>query len=349
MEFCELTMGVDELMDGPAPAEPQSRGTHLPVMLSDVMDTLEPLEGLRIVDGTFGAGGYSRSFLANGAQVIAIDQDPGVAGFARALEKEFGPRFEFVAGRFSEMDQLVPETKAQPVDAVVLDIGVSSMQLDQPERGFSFLREGPLDMRMSGAGQSAADMVNTCSERELADLIFMFGEERKSRRIAKAIVEKRAATPIVSTLQLAELIEKTIGRKPGSNHPATRSFQALRIAVNGEMDELVEGLFAAERLLQAGGRLLVVTFHSLEDRIVKRFFDGGKSAAARSRHLPPVPLDAVPWSPVAKARKASKEEVAHNPRARSAILRVGVRTNAAPRKVSRAGLGVPGSAMRGAA
>ncbi|RYE88028.1 MAG: 16S rRNA (cytosine(1402)-N(4))-methyltransferase RsmH, partial [Hyphomicrobiales bacterium] len=255
---------------------------HVPVLLAEVLAALQPLSGARIVDGTFGAGGYSRALLEAGASVIAIDRDPSVAPHVERLSADFPKTFEFIAGEFAALDQLV----TQPVDGVVLDIGVSSMQLDEADRGFSFMREGPLDMRMSGEGDSAADLVNTLEEAELANLLFAYGEERKSRRIAHAVVAARGIEPITTTTQLARLIEKTIGRKPGDNHPATRSFQALRIAVNAEFDQLVEGLFASERLLDEGGRLAVVTFHSLEDRIAKRFFEPEKGGPAQSRHLP---------------------------------------------------------------
>ncbi len=251
--------------------------------------------------------------------------------------------FSFVAGAFAELDQLA----SGPIDGVVLDIGVSSMQLDEAGRGFSFMREGPLDMRMEAAGDSAADLVNGLEEAELANLLFAYGEERKSRRIAHSIVAARAAQPIATTTELARLVEKAIGRKPGDAHPATRSFQALRIAVNDEFGQLVEGLFAAERLLGEGGRLAVVTFHSLEDRIVKRFFDPDKGAPTQSRHLPQVEAEPHRWVQVAKAVKASAGETARNPRARSAILRSAHRSAAVARAVNFDGLGVP--RFRGAA
>jgi len=319
--------------------------SHEPVLLSEVLDALAPLEGARIVDGTFGAGGYSRALAERGAEVVAIDRDPSVIGFADRLKADFPDRFTFVAGPFSELDSLVGDAA---VDGVVLDIGVSSMQLDQAERGFSFMRSGPLDMRMSREGESAADLVNSLAETDLANLIFAFGEERASRRIAKAIVAARAIEAIGDTLVLARIIEKAVGRKPGAPHPATRTFQALRIAVNGEFDELVAALFAAERLLPAGGRLAVVTFHSLEDRIVKRFFDQTKTAAPQSRHLPQsAPVEAC-WSPVRKAVKAGAAELGRNPRARSATLRSAMRTAVAARPARTTGLGVPGF-RRGAA
>ena len=325
------------------PVASQQSAPHVPVLLAEVLATLAPLEGATIVDGTFGAGGYSRALLEAGASVIGIDRDPNVASFAGALKAEFPSRFSFVPGAFAELDELA----TGPVDGVVLDIGVSSMQLDEPGRGFSFMREGPLDMRMAGEGDSAADLVNSLDETELANLLFAYGEERKSRRIAHSIVAARAAQPIRTTTELARLIEAAIGRKPGDMHPATRSFQALRIAVNDEFGQLVEGLFAAERLLTEGGRLAVVTFQSLEDRIVKRFFDPDKGGPTQSRHLPQVAAEASRWVSVSRATKPSAAEIARNPRARSAILRSGHRSAAPARNVNTAGLGVP--RFRGAA
>ena len=327
---------------GPAPESPDS--PHLPVLLDEVLTALQPLAGARIVDGTFGAGGYSRALLAAGASVVAIDRDPSDVPLAGQLSAEYPGRFRFVPGVFAELDSLAG---GEPVDGVVLDIGVSSMQLDEPGRGFSFMREGPLDMRMAGEGESAADLVNTLDEAELANLLFAYGEERKSRRIAHGIVAARAAAPIRTTIELARLIEKAIGRKPGDAHPATRSFQALRIAVNAEFDQLVEGLFACERLLPEGGRLAVVSFHSLEDRIVKRFLDPEKSAPLQSRHLPRAVAEELRWVEVRKAIRASAAELARNPRARSATLRQARRSAAAPRAVRYEGLGVP--RIRGAA
>ncbi|MCD7060143.1 16S rRNA (cytosine(1402)-N(4))-methyltransferase RsmH [Pelagibacterium xiamenense] len=322
-----------------------SKSSHESVLLAEVLDALGPLEGARVVDGTFGAGGYSRALLNAGAAVVGIDRDPGVKGFADAVSDDFPERFTFVAGRFAELDALVSGTH---IDAVVLDIGVSSMQLDQGQRGFSFQKAGPLDMRMSQDGTTAADLVNELGEKDLANLIFAYGEERASRRIAKAIVDARSEERIEDTLRLAQVIEKTVGRKPGAQHPATRTFQALRIAVNREFDELVEGLFAAERALSEGGRLAVVTFHSLEDRIVKRFFDAQKTAGPQSRHMPVTNQIEARWAPIRKAIKAGVPELARNPRARSATLRSAVRTGAPARPFSREGLGVPGFA-RGAA
>jgi len=317
---------------------PSADGPHQPVLLAEVLEALAPLEGARIVDGTFGAGGYSRALLRAGASVVGIDRDPSVESYAEALRAEFPDRFAFVPGTFSALDTLAGDAA---VDGVVLDIGVSSMQLDEAERGFSFLRDGPLDMRMAGEGESAADLVNTLDEADLANLIYGYGEERRSRRIAHTIVAARGTAPITTTGQLARLIERAVGRKPGDMHPATRSFQALRIAVNDELGQLVEGLFAAERLLPEGGRLAVVAFHSLEDRIVKRFLEPERAGPARSRHLPETARPAAAWARIAKARKATPEETARNPRARSAVLRSALRTAAPARPVSTEGLGLP--------
>lgn len=333
------------MRENPKADQGEAPQAHVPVLLQDVLIALAPLENAHVLDGTFGAGGYSRALLEAGAQVTALDRDPNVAEYAAALSKQFGDRFTFKQGVFSELDVLAPSD----TDRVVLDIGVSSMQLDEGARGFSFMREGPLDMRMGDAGPTAADLVNTLAEADLASLIFAYGEERKSRRIAAAIVAARGVQEITTTAQLAALIEKAIGRKPGDMHPATRSFQALRIAVNAEFDQLVEGLFAAERLLPEGGKLAVVTFHSLEDRIVKRFFAPEKAGPSQSRHLPQTEPETLRWRDVAKPVKAGKAELAVNPRARSATLRSGVRTDAPPREVSTKGLGVPGFHLRGAA
>jgi len=329
----------------PVPGNGGQSGPHIPVLLDEVLAALSPLAGSRIVDGTFGAGGYSRALLEAGAAVIAIDRDPNVRPYADALSAAFPDRFTFVSGTFSELDQLA--AAHAPIDGIVLDIGVSSMQLDEPGRGFSFMKEGPLDMRMSAEGESAADLVNGLEAEELANLLYAFGEERKSRRIAQFIVAARKDAVITTTSELARIIEKAIGRKPGDVHPATRSFQALRIAVNGEFDQLVEGLFAAERLLGVGGRLAVVTFHSLEDRIVKRFFDPHKAGPTQSRHLPQTMREEERWVDIAKARKSGAAELERNPRARSATLRSARRSGAPARSVSYEGLGVP--RVRGAA
>lgn len=331
-------------MPGPTGGTQSASKPHVPVLLDEVLEALHPVQGKRVVDGTFGAGGYSRALLAAGAEVIGIDRDPVVRKFADALGADYPGKFTFVSGTFSELDALAAD--AGLIDAVVLDIGVSSMQLDEAERGFSFMRDGPLDMRMSQAGVSASDLVNTLEETDLANLLFGLGEERKSRRIARAVVASRAEQPIETTAQLAAIIESAIGRRPGDMHPATRSFQALRIAVNREFDQLVHALFAAERLLGEGGVLVVVTFHSLEDRIVKRFLAQTEPGATGSRHLPRSDESLARWSPVAKAQKPGKAEIERNPRSRSAVIRSAVRTGATARPFSTKGLGVPGTNWR---
>ncbi len=299
---------------------------HAPVMLDEVVDALQPRAGQTVVDGTFGAGGYSRGILATGASVIAFDRDPTARRFAEGLPAE---RFRLVERRFSE---LADETGEGAIDAVVFDIGVSSMQLDEAERGFSFMRDGPLDMRMAATGPTAADLVNEAEPTELARILFVYGEERESRRIARAIARRREEQPFTRTLELAEFIEKAVGGRRGAKvHPATRSFQAIRIAVNEELSELEAGLAAAERALKTGGPLVVVTFHSLEDRIVKTFFSvrAGKTPAG-SRHAPPVAAGAAPSFQLSfnGALTPSAAELAANPRARSAKLRAAVRTEA---------------------
>lgn len=299
---------------------------HVPVLLNEVVDALAPAPGQMIVDGTFGAGGYTRAILAAGANVTAFDRDPTVKRFAQDLPAD---RFRLVEARFSEMDEVLGEGVA---DGVVLDIGVSSMQLDQAERGFSFMQDGPLDMRMGASGPTAADLVNTADPAELARIFFVYGEERESRRIARAIAKRREEQPFSRTLELAEFIEKALGGRRGAKiHPATRAFQGLRIAVNEELSELEAGLAAAERVLKPRGRLCVVTFHSLEDRIVKSFLAvrAGRTPAG-SRHAPPVQKGPAPSFQLLfnGAQGPTDEEVAANPRARSAKLRAAVRTDA---------------------
>jgi 16S rRNA (cytosine1402-N4)-methyltransferase len=306
-----------------------SEAPHKPVLIDEVLDALEAGPGKLIVDGTFGAGGYTRAILATGAEVLAIDRDPSTQQYAQALE---GERFRWMQGRFSEMERLLAEAGRGQADGVALDLGVSSMQLDQAERGFSFMRDGPLDMRMGDEGQTAAELVNETPEAELARIIFLYGEERRSRQIAKALVRRRTEQPFERTSDLAEAVERALGGRRGApTHPATRTFQALRIAVNEELAELEAGLDAAERALKAGGRLAVVTFHSLEDRIVKAFFTerAGRTPSG-SRHLPPQASGPKPSFELLfnGARAASEAETAANPRARSAKLRAGVRTQA---------------------
>ena len=316
---------------------------HIPVMLDEVCRALCPIRDSVIIDGTFGAGGYSRAFLKKHAgQVIAIDRDP--AALAAAQEWAGGyPNLTLVEGEYGDLDAIAKEHAEGPVNAVVLDIGVSSMQLDRGERGFSFLRDGPLDMRMSGEGESAADLVNRAEEKVLADIFFHYGEDRAARRIAKAVVRERGKAPITSTLRLAEIVSDVLPRpRPGQLHPATRVFQALRIAVNDELGELVRGLAAAETVLSPGGRLVVVTFHSLEDRIVKRYFQmASATTAGGSRHGPDQKLPAPRYERPAKPQAAGEQELARNPRARSARLRYGVRTGAAALPFDARAVGLP--------
>lgn len=316
---------------------------HIPVLLGPILQAVAPVAGLW-VDGTFGAGGYARGLLAAGAaRVIGIDRDPAVFRMADGWKGEYGDRLTLVEGTFSELDALAGEV----VDGVVLDLGVSSMQLDQAERGFSFQKDGPLDMRMGDSGVTAADLVNTVTEGELADIIFHYGEDRAARRIARAIV---AARPLGRTLDLVRVVERCLPRaKPGQSHPATRTFQAIRIAVNDEFGQLAEGLEAAERALKPGGQLAVVTFHSLEDRIVKRFFQIRSGAEGQGSRHAPVRVREKPAFTL-KTRRAigpDEAETARNPRARSAKLRIGVRTDAPAGHVDRAALGLPKPALGG--
>ena len=316
------------------------RAPHLPVLLRPILDLCAPISGTW-VDGTFGAGGYSRELLNAGAdRVIGIDRDPLAHQMAADWIGAFGGRLELKLGTFSDLDTLAGD----PVDGVVLDLGVSSMQLDQAERGFSFMKDGPLDMRMSQSGDSAADLVNTAAEGYLADVLYHFGEERASRRIARAIVEARAKEPLTRTLQLAELIARCLPRpKPGQSHPATRSFQALRIAVNAEFSQLAQGLAAAERALKPGGLLAVVTFHSLEDRVVKKFFQIASGNQSNANRYAPAAADTTARFEMVtrKAVAPDDDELADNARARSAKLRIGRRTDAPAQFISSEDLGLP--------
>ena len=305
---------------------------HLSVMLNEVLAAADPKPGDLVIDGTFGAGGYTRAFLQAGCEVIGLDRDPTVQPHADRLSAEYPETFRLIRRRFSEMAEALAEVGPSSCDIVVLDIGVSSMQLDQAERGFSFMKDGPLDMRMSDEGQTAADLVNTLDHGPLAHLIKEYGEERESGRIASAILRRRVEQPFSRTLDLAEVIERALGGRRGAPiHPATRTFQALRIAVNDELGELAEGLAAAEQVLKPGGRLVVVTFHSLEDRMVKRFLNerAGKGGGG-SRHLPPQAVVARPsFTLIGKGLvEASEAEAKDNPRARSAKLRAAIRTDA---------------------
>ena len=300
--------------------------SHTPVLLGEILKVAHPIRG-RWLDATIGAGGYAAALLKAGAShVTGIDRDPSVFDNLSALEKKFDQRLKFVQDLFSNMGEHV-----SALDGVVLDLGVSSMQLDQGARGFSFLRDGPLDMRMSQSGQSAADLVNTLSEVVLADTLFVYGEERASRRIAKAIIARRRIQPFERTLDLAELIKRVLPKtQSGQAHPATRTFQALRIAVNNEFQELFKGLHAAEKALAPNGLLVVVTFHSLEDRMVKRFFQARSSQSSRSnRFVPEIQMSKPAFELITKKAISAKfEEIKANSRARSAKLRVGRRTSA---------------------
>jgi 16S rRNA (cytosine1402-N4)-methyltransferase len=306
---------------------------HLPVLLAEVIAALAPRDGGLMIDGTFGAGGYSRAILAAAAgRVIGIDRDPAARPLALALESESGGRFTFLPGRFGDMVALLAERGITAVAGVTLDLGVSSMQLDQAERGFSFRQDGPLDMRMNNQdGPTAADLVNTLPEAELADLLWRYGEERHSRRIARAIVTDRKSDPFTTTGQLAGLLRRIVPRSKDNIDAATRSFQGLRIAVNDELGEITRGLSAAEQLLAPGGRLAVVSFHSLEDRVVKDFLRQRGGAAARpSRHLPAGEAERQPSFQLLsrKAIQPGDAEIAANPRSRSSRLRVAERTAA---------------------
>ena len=300
---------------------------HRPVMLAEVVRALQPGPGLTIVDGTFGAGGYTRAFLEGGASVFAFDRDPTTARFAEGIEA-LGA-FRLIHSPFSRMNDFIGEGE---VDGVALDLGVSSMQMDLAERGFSLMRDGPLVMRMSADGLSAAELVNEAEPGELVRIFRLYGEERQARRVVGALVRRRDEALFERTLDLAEVVEKALGGRRGAKvHPATRVFQALRIAVNAELSELEAGLAASERDLKAGGRLAVVSFHSLEDRIVKAFLnDRGGRQGEGSRHAPPRAIGAAPSFSLlhSGAMAPSEAEVAANPRARSAKLRAAVRTDA---------------------
>jgi len=304
---------------------------HVPVLLDEVLAALAPAPGDVVVDATFGAGGYSQALLEAGARVHAFDRDPDAIREGAALEARYAGRLSLHPHRFSGMAEEMRRIGVLSVDAVVMDIGVSSMQLDQAGRGFAFSSDGPLDMRMSQEGDSAADFLNRAAEEEIADVLYKYGEERQSRRVARAIV---AARPLRTTGDLARVVRKALGYHAGApKDPATRSFQAVRIHVNAELEELEIGLRAAEVLLREGGRLAVVSFHSLEDRIVKRFLREAAGATARaSRHLPEAAPAAAPtFAGLSRAIRPSDAETLRNPRARSATLRAAVRTSAPAR------------------
>jgi 16S rRNA (cytosine1402-N4)-methyltransferase len=299
------------------------------VLLREVVEALAVTPGERHVDATFGAGGYTRALLSSGAIVFAFDRDPDAIAGGRAMEAAADGALILIPATFSALDAELEARGAVPVDGVTMDIGVSSMQLDQAERGFSFQSDGPLDMRMSQEGETAADFVNTADEAAIADVLYNYGEEPRARRVARAIV---AARPITRTGELAHVVRRALGYKPhDKKDPATRTFQAIRIYLNRELEELAEGLAAAERVLKPGGRLAVVTFHSLEDRMVKRFLrERSGSLPGRSRHLPELMVNAKPsFENVGRAVRADDAEIARNPRARSATLRTALRTDAA--------------------
>jgi 16S rRNA (cytosine1402-N4)-methyltransferase len=328
----------------PQPPADTSQGDapHVPVLLGPFLRALAGRPGAldgTWIDGTLGAGGYTRALLdAGAARVVAIDRDPQAIALSQGWAPAHGDRLTIVQDRFGTLD-----THAHGVAGVVLDVGVSSMQIDQGERGFSFQRHGPLDMRMAQDGPSAADLVNHATEARLADILFHYGEERAARRIARAIVTARAISEITTTRQLAKVIEGCLPRaKPGQVHPATRSFQALRIAVNDELGELARALAAAERALRPGGVLAVVSFHSLEDRIVKRFLADAEARTRGNRYAPDVAPQPPRFRDLARGGIApDATEIAANPRARSARLRLAERTDAPPAPPPAASLGVP--------
>ena len=313
-----------------------ANAAHLPVLLHEVVTSLAPKDGGVYVDGTFGRGGYSRAILeAANTRVIGIDRDPDAIKAGEKLAAEFQPRFTIWHGPFGAMDILLVSQQINQVDGIALDLGVSSPQFDEAERGFSFAKDGPLDMRMSLSGPSAADIVNTMEEKELADIIYLYGEERHSRRVAQRIVEARGQGAILRTSQLAEIVRRSMPRSKDGIDPATRTFQALRIHVNDELGELKRGLAAAEILLKPAGRLAVVSFHSLEDRIVKDFLRRRSTTANVSRHVPAANDDLPTPSFTLLSKKAvtpSENEIRNNPRARSAKLRIAERTAASPVK-----------------
>ena len=304
---------------------------HIPVLLPEVLAALAAQPGKVILDGTFGAGGYTSAILATGADVVALDRDPNAIAAGQALVASSGGHLTLHKSQFSSLDAYAP---AGGLDGIVLDIGVSSMQIDEAERGFSFQRNGPLDMRMSSSGVSAADVVNRCKVGDLIRIFGFLGEEKQSGRIARAIEKRRVDNPFVTTRDLAGMIEIVTPRKAKDKiHPATRVFQALRIFVNDELGELAQALFSAERALKPGGRLVIVSFHSLEDRIVKKFLSDRSGKASGSRFLPMAHERAATFDAVGKQAVAATEEEAEvNPRARSAKLRAAQRTAAPAEK-----------------
>ena len=301
---------------------------HTPVLIEPIINLISPVSGSWL-DGTFGAGGYTRALLEAGADnVISIDRDPHVFDLAKEWIGNYANRIQLHNDKFSNLGNY-----GSSFDGIVLDLGLSSMQIDEPSRGFSFIKDGPLDMRMSGSGPSAADLVNNLAQSEIANILYFFGEERSSRRIANAIVKRRTEKPFKSTLDLSNVIENCLPRKkPGTSHPATRSFQALRIATNDEFTELYKALFAAEKALRCGGILAIVTFHSLEDRIVKRFLQLRSGSAGNSnRYAPELKSEEKHFEILnRKAIVAPDPELLQNPRSRSAKLRVAKRLSSEP-------------------
>jgi 16S rRNA (cytosine1402-N4)-methyltransferase len=316
-----------------APAPPPAG--HVPVLLRSVLNYLAPRDGRVYIDGTFGAGGHAAAILAAAnARVIGIDRDPAAIAGGQSLVAAADGRLVLARGEFAALDRIAAEQEVEKADGVLLDLGVSSMQLDEPARGFSFRHDGPLDMRMGGAGGgvSAAAVVAAASERDLADIIYVLGEERHARAVARAIVAARRQHPIDTTRALADVVSRAVPARPGGIHPATRTFQALRLFVNEELRQLADGLAAAERILKPGGRLIAISFHSLEDRIVKTFLAQGGSGRG-SRHLP----EATPLGPASftlltrRPLTPDEAEIRDNPRARSAKLRAAERTASEPR------------------
>lgn len=324
------------MIAGRGPGQPEAAGglaRHVPVMLREVLSQLAPRDGALYIDGTFGAGGYTRAILqAANCKVIGIDRDQSVIAAGAALVEEFSGRLTLVEDRFSRLDEVARDLGHAQVDGVVLDVGVSSMQIDEFARGFSFRGDGPLDMRMEAQGLSAADVVNKTDERELSRIISVLGEEKFARKVAHAICEARAEAPIATTGKLAEIIRRVVRAKPNEIDPATRTFQALRIYVNDELFELSTALLAAERILAPGGKLAVVSFHSLEDRLVKTFLTARSMAPAVSRHAPEAKSKPATFKLLTrKPLTAADDETRQNPRARSAKLRAAARTEASTR------------------
>ncbi|WP_068085961.1 16S rRNA (cytosine(1402)-N(4))-methyltransferase RsmH [Polycladidibacter stylochi] len=318
---------------------------HIPVLLERVQAAMQVQPGEVIIDGTFGAGGYSAAFLAQGAHVIGVDRDPDAIRDGQKLVAQAQGKLDLVHGTFEDLEQHAENCGFAQVDGVVFDLGVSSMQLDQAARGFSFRFDGPLDMRMGQSGPSAADVVNKMERKDLTRIIGLLGEEKRASSVSHAICQARELKPFETTLELAKVIEKVVRRNPkkASIHPATRTFQALRIYVNSELHQAANAMAAAERVLKPGGRLVIVTFHSLEDRLVKRFLaDRCKTRAGGSRHMPEQAVPPATFEFIVKGNQdASEDEVAQNPRARSARLRAGRRLSSPARELDIFDLGVP--------